>query len=168
MKFTYEAKLLDVVEPSFRLFKRTPAYAANRWRGAVICAVAFALFAFLGFHSKENINLLVICLGAGAWGGGLYLLTYRSTVRRRITKFVSAELKGSWPRTIRYELKNEKLTSKMNETVQTFALAKLTGVTEDKKFIELSFGTKSPCVIPLRAFESTDEKTAFRSAIGHL
>lgn len=167
MKFTYESTLDDVVEPSVRLFVRSKTYATHRWRGAAIWGVAFAVFAAIGFRSKPDINLPLICVAAAAWGAGLTLLTYKGSVRRRIAKYVKTELPGGWPRITDYEITDDKLTGTTSGVSLTFNLADLTAVTEDAKFLELTFGTKGLCTIPLRAFSSAEEKAAFLAAIHH-
>lgn len=166
MPLTYEATLADVAEPSVRLFLRGKTYATNRWRGALLCAAMFAALAFLGFNARENINLPLVCFAA-AWGAGLFLLAYKSAVRRRIINYVATELKGSWPRTTHIEIKDARLIRTTAGSPASFPLTGLTSVTEDAKYLELVFGPKNLCLIPLRAFDSTDEKHAFRALLGH-
>lgn len=166
MTLSYDANLDDVAEPSVRLYLRGKTSAQNRLRSALIWAAAFAALAFLGFNSKENVNLPVVCLAAAAWGAGLTLLTYKGAVRRRIVKYVATELKGSWPRATTYEIKDGKVSSASSGVTISFALADLVGVSEDGKYLELSFGAKGLCVIPLHAFEDSDHKAAFLAALG--
>ena len=165
MKLTYEATLSDVAEPSIRLFLRGKTYATNLWRGTALCAAVFAVFAWLGFHAKENVNVIVVCAAAGVWGAGLYLLTYKGSVRRRIQKYVAGELNGSWPRTTDCEIKDATLISNAEGLNASFNLSDLVGVVEDSGYLELRFGDRGLCLIPLRAFESTDEKAAFVAAV---
>jgi hypothetical protein len=167
MTLSYASSLDDVVEPSVRLYLRGKTSAKNRLRSALIWAVAFAALAFLGFNSKQNVNLPVICIAAALWGAGLTWLTYKGAVRRRIAKYVATELAGPWPRTTDYEIKDGKLISTTSGVTISFALADLIAVSEDAKYLELTFGSKGLCTIPLRAFADTDEKNAFRSAVGH-
>lgn len=165
MRFSYEATLADVAEPAVRVFARGRTHAINRWRGAAICAAMFAVFAFLGFNAKENVNLSLVCAAAAAWGAGLFLLVYKGMVRRRVAAFVSRELPGGWPRTVVIELAAGWLRSSMGGATTTFSLSALSAVAEDKRYLELSFGERV-CVIPLRGFDSTDEKHAFLAALG--
>lgn len=171
MKLSYESTLDDLVEPSLRLYLRSKTYATTRWRGAAFCAAAFGIFAFLGFNAKENVNLPVICTAAAAWGAGLFLLTYKGTVRRRIKNYLANELKGGpWPRPADYEIKDGQLIGTGSGVNTRFALADFTGATEDGGRLELAFlnsatGNQGLCVIPLRAFESTDEKNSFLAAL---
>lgn len=167
MTLTYEATLNEAAEPSVRLFARSRTYATNRWRGSLLCAAIFAVFAFLGFHSKPEVSLVAVCLAAAAWGAGLFLLTYKGSVRRRIVKYLADELKGDWPRTTTYVVQDGKLVSTTSGVSITFTLADLTGVSEDATYLELSFATKGLCTIPLRAFASAEVKSAFLAAIGH-
>jgi len=165
MKLTYDSTLDDVVETATRGFLRSAAYKTNRWRGAVLCAVVFGVLGFLGFHSAQNINLPVVCVVAAAWGAGLYVFGYKTSVRRRIAKYVATEMKGPWPRTTVIEITGGKLISLTAGASTTYPLADLTSVSEDTHFIELSFTAKGLCLIPFRAFDSTDEKNAFLSAV---
>ncbi len=165
MKFSYDATLDDVAEPSVRLFLRSKTYLTNRWRGAVLCAVVFAAFAWLGFNAKETVNLAAVCAAAGLWGAGLYWLTYKGTVRRRIRTYIAGELKGTWPRTTHIELTENQLISTTHDASTTYHLSDLVGVFEDTRHLELNFGSRGLWVIPKRAFDSTDEKTAFLSSL---
>lgn len=165
MKLTYESTLDDVVETAMRTFMRSPAYATNRWRGAVLCAAGFAVFGFLGFKDKDTINLPVVCIAAAAWGAGLYLLIYKSAVRRRIASYAAGELAGEWPRTTHCVVRDGQLVTTTFGTSTTYALAELSRVAEDAKVLELSFGSQSACTIPLRAFDSAEEKAEFLAAI---
>jgi len=162
MTFSYDSTLDDVSEVSVRLFLRSKTYATNRWRGAALCAAMFAAFAFLGFNAKENINLPAVCAAAAVWGAGLFLLTYKGSIRRRIKKYIATELKGPWPRPVVYEIKDGKLLSTTSGTTITFALSDLSSVTEDSRYLELTFDSANGiAVIPLRAFDDTYHKAAF-------
>lgn len=165
MSLTYESTLDDVVETAFRLYQRGRTYRTNRWIGTTLCTVAFAVLAFLGFHSAQNINLPVLIIVAAAWGAGIYLFGYKSSVRRRIAKYVATEMKGPWPRATVYEITDGKLTGTTSGVGVTFTLADLTAVTEDKRYLQLTFGPKGICLIPLRAFDDTDHKAAFLNAL---
>lgn len=167
VRISYESTLADVVEPSVRLYQRGRTYTTQRWTGVAIWGGAFAVFAAIGFRSKPDINLPLICLAAAAWGAGLTLLTYKGTVRRRITKYVRTELKGDWPRHTDYTVADGKLTSTTSGVSISFQLADLTGVTDDGKYLELNFAPKGLCTIPLRAFDDTEHKAAFLAALGH-
>ena len=165
MKLSYDSTLDDVVETSTRTFLRSPAYATNRWRGAVLCAAGFAVFGFLGFKDKDTINLPVVCIAAAAWGAGLYLLAYKSALRRRIASYAAGELTGEWPRATQCVVENGQLVTTTFGTSTAYTLAELSHVTEDAKVLELHFGPKSTCMIPLRAFESAEEKAEFLAAL---
>ena len=165
MKLSYESRLEDVSESAVRLFLRGKSYTSNRWRGAVLCAAVFALFAFLGFHARGVINVVWICAGAAAWGAGLFLLTYKSTVRKRIASYVARETAGKLPHTTNVEITGDKIISTGAGINVTFPLSALVSITEDKSHLELSFGDQGLCLIPLRVFSSEGEKTAFIDAI---
>lgn len=159
MKLTYDSTLDDVVETAFRLYQRGRTYRTNRWLGAAICAVAFAVLAFLGFHSAQNVNLPALILVAAAWGAALYLFGCKHSVRRRIQKYVTSEMPGPWPRPAVCEITDDTLTGTASGV--TFLLADLTAVTGDTRYLQLTFGSKGICLIPLRAFEDTSHKTNF-------
>ncbi len=167
MKLTCEATLDDVVEPSFRLFLRSKTYVTNRWRDSAIWAGIFALFAYLGFHSNPNVNIVWVCAAASIWGAVIHLLTYKGTVRRRIQKYVEREMKGPWPRTSDYEITTDKVIYTGSGVSTSFNLTDLTGIVEDAKRLELTFGDKGLCLVPLRAFQSTEEKAEFLAQIQH-
>jgi hypothetical protein len=164
MTFTYEATLPDVAEPSVRLFMRGQTYATNRWRGTLVCAAMFAVFAFLGFNAKQSVNLPLVCFAAAAWGAGLFLLAYKSSVRRRIVGYIGTELNGAWPRTTRIEIREGKLIGTSAGASTTYPAGDLIAISEDAKCLELSFGDGRLFVVPLRAFDSTEEKNAFLAA----
>jgi len=166
MKLTYETTLAEVSEAPVRLFLMGKTYATNRWRGALICAGAFGFFALLGFNAKTNVNLPVICVAAAAWGGGIFLLAYKGMVRRRIIGYVASELKGTWPRRTDYAVNGTQLICTSAGQTFIYRLAELAGVHDDGRWLELSFGERGLCVIPLRAFADTDEKSRFLAAMG--
>jgi hypothetical protein len=165
MTLSYESRLEDVTESAVRLFLRGKTYATNRWRGAVLCAAVFAVFALLGFHNRAVIHVAWICVAAAAWGAGLFLLTYKTTVRKRIASYVARETEAQFPHTTTVEIHDDKIISAGAGINKTFPLTGLAAVTEDKTHLELSFGDKGLCVIPLRAFSSEEEKTAFLAAV---
>lgn len=158
---TRDCTLDDVVETAFRLYQRNGSYRTNLWLGTILCTVAFAGLAFLGFHSARNINLPVLLIVAAAWGAGIYLFGYKSSVRRRIQRYITTEMKGPWPRPTVYEITGGKLTGTTSGVGVTFLLADLTAVTEDARYLQLTFGPKGICLIPLRAFADHDHKTNF-------
>lgn len=165
MKLSYESRLEDISESAIRLFLRGKSYTTQRWRGAVLCAAVFAVFAFLGFHAREVINVVWICVAAAAWGAGLFLLTYRSTVRKRIATYVARETEGKLPHTTTVELHDGKIISSGAGTSRTFPLSDLRSASEDARYIELLFGERDLCLIPLRAFSTEEETTAFLAAV---
>ena len=165
MKLIYDSTLDDVVETATRTFMRTPAYATNRWRGALLCAAGFAVFGFLGFKDKDTVNLPVVCIAAAAWGAGLFLLIYKSAVRRRIASYAAGELTGEWPRATHCVIENGQLVTTTFGTRTAYELAELSRVNEDTKVLELSFGPLPTCTIPLRAFDCAEEKAEFLAAI---
>jgi len=166
MTLTYETTLAEAAEAPARLFQSGKSYATNRWRGALICAGAFGFFAMLGFNAKPNVNLPVICAAAAAWGAGIFLLAYKGMVRRRIIAYVASELKGTWPRRTNYAVNGAELICTSAGQTFTYRLAELAGVHDDGRWLELSFGERGLCVIPLRAFADTDEKSRFLAAVG--
>ncbi len=166
MKITYETTLAEATEAPLRLYLSGTTYATHRWQGAAICAGAFGFFALLGFNAKPNVNLPLLCFAAAAWGAGLFLLVYKNSVRRRITRYVSSELKGPWPRPTHYEINALQLICTSAGLTYTYRLADLSGVHEDGRWLALSFGERAPCVLPLRAFADTDEKARFLAAVG--
>ena len=166
MKITYETTLAEATEAPLRLYLRGKTYAAHRWRGAGICAGAFGFFGLLGFNAKPNFNLPLICCAAAAWGAGLVILVYKRSVRRRLNRYVASELSGPWPRSTTYELTRTHLIGTSAGRTFTYALADLTAVSEDGRWLEVSFGERALCVLPLRAFADVDEKARFLTALG--
>ena len=166
MNVTHETTLAEATEAPLRLYRKGKIYATHRSRGAGICAGAFGVFALLGFNAKPSVNLPLICFAAAAWGAGLFLLVYKDSVRRRITRYVASELKGPWPRTSRWEIQARQLICTSAGLTYTYNLADLTGVHEDGRWLELSFGERTSCVLPLRAFADTEEKARFLAAVG--
>jgi hypothetical protein len=166
MKITYETTLAEAAEAPLRFFLRGKTYTTNRWRGTLICAGAFGFFGLLGFNAKPNVNLPVICVAAAAWGAGIFLLAYKSMVRRRITTYVASELKGTWPRRTDYTVNGAQLICTGAGQTFTYRRAELTEVHDDGRWLELSFVERGLCVIPLRAFADTNEKVRFLTVLG--
>lgn len=165
MTVRFDSSPDDIAEHAVRHFVRGKTYATNRWRGAILCGLVFAVFGFLGFHSKETVNLAVVCGAAAAWGGGVFLLAYKGVVRGRIRTFVTKELAGKPQRSSSLEIGNGRLSSAGPCMAGAFLLNQLVSVADDGKWIELFFGGQHVCLIPSRSFESTSEKEAFISAL---
>lgn len=165
MKITYEADLDDVTETPLRLFMRTPGYQRNKWIFTAIYTFFFGLFAVLGFHDRPQNTVVALTIAAAVWGAAMNLLTYKNGVRRRIKKHVATETEGHLPATTSYEAIDDKVIRTSFGVSATFYRSELDGVKEDKNYIELSYGEKGLCVIPLRALPSDAEKDAFIAAV---
>lgn len=165
MTLRFDSTPDDIAEHAIRHFVRGKTYAANRWRGAALCGLVFAVFGFLGFHSKQTVNLAVVCAAAASWGAGVFLLAYKGVVRGRIRKFVTKELAQKPARSGTLEIRDGRLVGAGAFAAVTFPLADLVSVTDDGKWLELFFGEQRLCLIPARAFESSADKDAFIAAL---
>lgn len=165
MTVRFESTPDDIAEHAVRHFVRGKTYAANRWRGALLCALVFAVFGLLGFHSKENVQLPVVCAAAAAWGAGVFLLAYKGLVRGRIRKFVTKELSGKPARYGSLEIQNGRLTGAGTCASINHPLSELVAVNDDGRWLELSFGARQVCLVPVRAFESPADKELFIAAL---
>lgn len=165
MTFSHETRLEDIVETAVRRYRRTEAYTKNRWRGALISAAFFALFGFLGFHSRDTFSVAGICLAAACWGAGVFLIAYTRSIRKRLAHYVTAEMSHKLPGTSRHEVTRDALLQTTLGTTSAFPLSELESVHEDDIYLEFRFREHRPCVIPRRAFSSTEEQAAFIAAV---
>ena len=165
MTFSHETRLEDIVESAVRRYHRTEAYTKNRWRGALISAAFFALFGFLGFHSRDTFSVAGICAAAACWGAGVFLIAYARSVRKRVQHYVTSEMSKKLPGTSRYELTRDALLHTTLGVTSAFPLSEFESVHEDDTYLELRFRDQGPCVIPRRIFPSAEEKAAFIAAV---
>lgn len=165
MTLSHETRLEDIVESAVRRYRRTAAYTKNRWLGALISAAFFALFGFLGFHSRDTFSVAGICVAAACWGAGVFLIAYTRSIRKRIAHYVTSEMSHKLPATSRYELTRDALLQTTLGVTSAFPLSEFDSVHEDDAYVEFRFREQGPCVIPRRAFPSAAEHAAFVAAV---
>jgi hypothetical protein len=69
------------------------------------------------------------------------------------------------PALTRYTVAEDTIQCECLGTTITFRLDDLKEISEDGEVVEVSFGSKGLCVIPLRAFQTPDEKITFITKI---
>lgn len=166
MKITYEPTLDDMVEPQLRVYFRSKSYQKNRWTTAISGSLIMTA-AFWIFLRPQSIRTILLTLFLGvATGLVTYLLTFKDGVKKRIRKYVERENKGLPACLSEYTVTEGKIVYTGRNVSISFSLSDLLSITEDAERLELFFGAdKGLCVIPLRAFQSPEEKSLFLSSL---
>jgi len=165
MTLSYEAGLNDVVEPAVRQFLRSDTSKRNllisTLRGAVVLGLVTA------FLFRQNLPVQVILAGiCGAVAGGLLnYFTYKPTVIRRIRRHIERETTGRLPAKTIFTIGDGKIQCECLDVSVAFRVTDLLAISEDDQRIELSFGNKGLCTIPLRVFPSLKRRVEFIEAI---
>lgn len=166
MKIAYESTLDDMVEPQLRIYFRSKTYQKSRWTagiwGSLIPVVIFWVF----FRPDSTSEILLTVFGGAAFGLIIHLLTFKEGIKKRIRKYVAREMKDTLPCLSEYNVNDGKIVYTGRNVSITFLLSDLISISEDAERLELSFGSdKGLCVIPLRAFQSPEEKSLFLSSL---
>lgn len=165
MILAYDAQLDDLAEPAIRHFLRTQTARRTRIltsiRGAFILGAAFFLF----FHNHSPAHAAIAIVLGALTGGLLNYYTYPVGLRRRVRKHFETETRGRLPARTVYTIQNGNLACEILGVTTSFALVDLVAVSEDGQRLELSFGEKGLCLVPLRAFGSEEQKSAWIAAL---
>jgi hypothetical protein len=161
MNLTYQATLEDISEPAIRHYLRSQSAKKNRRQSTVIGMVICAAAAAFVFRDSEGTKLLFFTIIGAITGGVLNFYTYKSTVKKRITKHMRLETEGRLPSQTTYRIQENELICDCLGATITFQILDLAEIKEDNERMELNFGDVGLCTIPLRAFESAEEKQIF-------
>jgi hypothetical protein len=82
-----------------------------------------------------------------------------------LRKYVEREHGPSIPALTTYFLDGDVIRCDSLGVSISFRVDDLMEIVEDAETLELSFGSKGLCVIPMRAFKTSEEKTAFLTTI---
>ncbi len=161
MTLTYESNLDDVSEPAIRHFLRSKTARNARFRstisGLIVCAAAIIFI----FRERDAVVMLIGGIVGAIFGATINYFTYVPTVTRRIRKHMERETEGKLPAETIYHFRERKLICDHLGTTIALSLTDLQRVTEDVERIEICFGSTGLCTIPLRAFESPEQKVTF-------
>ena len=105
------------------------------------------------------------CIAAAIVGAGVGYGLYPSTIRKRLRKYVEREYGSSMPARTTYSLDGQTIRCDSLGVSISYHLDDLKEVVEDVEALELSFGAKGLCLIPVRAYKTSEEKNAFLSTI---
>ena len=161
MTLSYQATIEDVTEPSLRVFFRSRSARDNQIKSTIIGAVFMAAAGCYIARRWEPTTLIIAGLVGAIAGALLNYFTYKPTATRRIRKYMKRETEGRIPAQTTYSLKEDRIECECLDVIVSFSLADLESVTEDSERIELYFGNKGLCTIPIRAFSSDVEKSKF-------
>jgi hypothetical protein len=165
MTLTYESDLDDVSEPAVRHFLRSETARKARIRNTISGAIVCSVVGIFIFRDHSPVTLAVSGVISSLIGAALNYFTYVPTVTRRIRKYMERETQGKLPATTTYRFEENKLACDHLGVTIAFPLSELERVAEDTERLEICFGSIGLCTIPLRAFDSPEEKTAFISKL---
>jgi hypothetical protein len=163
MTLSYEATLDDLAQPVIRQFFRSQTARKNRITSSLWAGFTPALVIGLYFRDKPLPAVIIGCVVAATVGASVAYSIYPSTIRKRLRRYVAREHGQSIPAPTTYFLEEDSIRCESLGVAVTFCLDDLMEVVEDAQTLELSFGAKGLCVIPMRAFKTPDEKGTFLS-----
>jgi hypothetical protein len=166
MKISYESTLDDMVEPQLRLYFRSKTYQRSKWTTAITGPLVTIVVFWVFFRPQSTRAILFTVLGGLALGLITNVLTFKDGIKKRIRKYVAREMKDKPPCISEYTVTEDKIVYTARNVTIGFLLSDLVSITEDPERMELFFGAdKGLCVIPLRAFQSPEEKSLFLASL---
>lgn len=166
MKITYEPTLDDMVEPHLRAYFRSKTYQKTKWTTGIWGSLITILILWVFFRPDSTNAILFTVFGGAAFGLIIHVLTFKDGVKKRIRKYVERENKGMSACLSEYTVVEGKIVYTGRNVSISFSLSDLVSITEDTERMELFFGAdKGLCLIPLRVFQSPEEKSLFLSSL---
>jgi len=165
MLLEYEATLSDLAEAHTRLFLRSATFRKQRVYFSLGSAITFiALLLFFSQNvdsSREWVGAIVtaVILAIACF------LARKRMVSHSIFKYIEREYGDALPFKIQFTVGKQHLACRSRDVDITFSLDNLENVIEDDEYVEISFGNRGLCIVPLRAFESDSHKSNFLSVI---
>jgi hypothetical protein len=165
MTLSYESTLNDLAQLAIRQFSRSETARKNRLSSAFWAAFTATVFIAILFRDEPvEVNALW-CFVAATVGSLIAYCIYPISTKKRIRKYVERELGKSIPALTRYTVGDDTIQCESFGATIIFRLEDLKEIAEDSEVLELSFGSKGLCVIPLRAFKNPEEKITFITKI---
>ena len=161
MTLSYNADLDDVAEPVLRHFFRSQSARHAQLKSTIYGALFMGAAGCFVARRWEPTTIVIAGLIGALAGAVLNYFTYKPTATRRIRKHMKRETEGRLPAQTIFSFEQDRIKCECLGVVVSFSLADLESVTEDDKRLELHFGSKGLCTIPLRAFSSDIEKSNF-------
>ena len=165
MQLVYDTTLSDIAEAHTRFAVRSRTFKQSRLYYSLGIALGPPLFLLL-FSRDTNTTaewagaVVVSCLLAI-----LFFVSRKTLISRRLHKYCKQEVGDVLPYTTHYSVDDRALSCTGRDVDITFTLETLEDIADDGRYLEISFGTRGLCAIPLRAFESDTHKEEFVSAI---
>ncbi len=162
MTISYHSLPEDVAEAGTRFFLRSEMARRIKRRNMFFGAItAIIVSYFLFLHDNPTVFRAAFVVTASIIGGiALNHFTFESGVRSRLLKHARLELGDEKPLTT-YTIQEGRLTCNSRGVDIGFNLSDLLSVGEVGGRLELSFGSRGLCVIPLTAFKTTESKEQF-------
>jgi hypothetical protein len=165
MTLTYQATLDDIAEPTFRLLLRRKTTSHHRAWSSLFGAAMMALAVFVIVRRRSPEFLVTAALIAAILGAAFNYWKFIPSVKRRMKKYLQTEHGHRIPNETTYVIRPGLLRCESLGVAHEFSLADLQNISEDPGWMEISFGEKGICTIPLRAFGSGVSKEEFLQAI---
>jgi len=161
MTLKYNVTLEELAEPMVRHYMRTKTAPQARMQMALWSgAGCFLLFYVNDKVTGRDHNVLFVTSISMACIVLCYL-GYKRGVRMRIQKYLARERKEPFPAPQRVSIQSGNLEYESSGVIYLLSLADITLIAEDEKSLEVVFGSKGLCVIPLHAFDSAEQKAEF-------
>jgi hypothetical protein len=161
MEIKYLSSLEEFAEPHVRQFFRSKNYHRNRLLESfgMSIGVAGGLVFFVYIATKTIIP--VILLSPALALAAYHYYRFPSIIRKRIANHIKRDFGKNFECETSYTIKKNKIIIKSLETEIRLPLENLCEVKQDEFYLELWFGQKGICVIPLRVFNTDLELDEF-------
>jgi hypothetical protein len=161
MSLSYHSQSRDFVEVSARHFFRTKSARQIKIRNTITSGAFAVFFTYFLIQRDPSLIRLAISLIVALIGGmTLGYFTFESDARSRLLKYARTEFGEECPLTT-YTIQEGYLNYSGRGTDVIFNLADLVSVSEDHEWLEIDFGSRGLCIIPLRAFSDNEHKHQF-------
>ena len=165
MKLEYEATLADLAQPQIRLFLRSGTLKKQRLFCALGVPVVFfgCMFLFDNFpNSGTEWGTAIIIVAAAS---ALLSFSRKYIVTSRIRRYIARERGEEIPSQTVYTVDQQRICCSSLGVDIAFSLENIESVAEVGDYLEVYFGTRGICTIPLRAFDSDSQKQEFLFAL---
>ena len=162
MEVRYDPSLQDLVESGLEAFRTNKAIRRNTMASNGLCAF---LFGALLYYSFDDFTFSVGCLLCGVAACVIFLLFLPKTMafflRRRSKKFINspAGKTALSPRTVCLNSKGVRIWS--DGFNKLYPYANITEIRLKKDYLVLPLKDSTSLIVPLRAFSSQEQQTAF-------
>lgn len=165
MKLEYKSTISDVAELHTRLFLRSKTFEKQRLYSSLTCMAIVVGGVYYFTQGPQSTTYWILAVLFAFLLAAVVFVAYRRIISERIAKYIVREYGENLPAVTEYVLEQRQLTCRSLGVDTSFSLDDVESVCEVEGYVEVTFGYRGLCTIPLRAFDSESHKSMFLSAI---